>query len=188
VTGGQSVQAPADPAADGRAGWWAAGAIAALVGAVLGAQIATTLMAPVGIGLAMAVSFVRAGLLAPEVRRVATADDGTLMLRVGILGTRTFEPVWSRTQAVLRIGGGTTALSELDGTPVLSAPSANISFRAGSGWGKSGIWMEARAALDGGSGPSAPSGATDPPGWHPDPGGEARLRWWDGTRWTDHTA
>ncbi|MBA2283108.1 MAG: DUF2510 domain-containing protein [Acidimicrobiia bacterium] len=27
-----------------------------------------------------------------------------------------------------------------------------------------------------------------PPGWHPDPAGRARLRWWDGTRWTEHTA
>ena len=26
-----------------------------------------------------------------------------------------------------------------------------------------------------------------PAGWHPDPGGVHRLRWWDGTRWTDHT-
>jgi hypothetical protein len=25
-------------------------------------------------------------------------------------------------------------------------------------------------------------------GWHPDPRGEARLRWWDGSQWTDHTA
>lgn len=26
-----------------------------------------------------------------------------------------------------------------------------------------------------------------PPGWYPDPGGQAAHRWWDGTRWTDHT-
>jgi Protein of unknown function (DUF2510) len=25
-----------------------------------------------------------------------------------------------------------------------------------------------------------------PPGWHPDPSGQHRLRWWDGTRWTEH--
>jgi uncharacterized RDD family membrane protein YckC len=25
-------------------------------------------------------------------------------------------------------------------------------------------------------------------GWHPDPRGEARLRWWNGSEWTDHTA
>lgn len=26
-----------------------------------------------------------------------------------------------------------------------------------------------------------------PPGWHPDPSGQQQWRWWDGTRWTDHT-
>jgi uncharacterized RDD family membrane protein YckC len=25
-------------------------------------------------------------------------------------------------------------------------------------------------------------------GWHPDPHGQARLRWWDGQQWTDHTS
>lgn len=33
-----------------------------------------------------------------------------------------------------------------------------------------------------------PAPAPAPPGWHPDPQGEKRLRWWDGTRWTDQTA
>lgn len=26
------------------------------------------------------------------------------------------------------------------------------------------------------------------PGWYPDPSGQARLRWWDGRAWTDHTS
>jgi hypothetical protein len=26
------------------------------------------------------------------------------------------------------------------------------------------------------------------PGWHDDPMGEARLRWWDGTEWTAHVS
>lgn len=27
-----------------------------------------------------------------------------------------------------------------------------------------------------------------PPGWHSDPYGQARLRWWDGNQWTGHTS
>jgi hypothetical protein len=27
-----------------------------------------------------------------------------------------------------------------------------------------------------------------PAGWHPDPWGQKRLRYWDGTQWTGHTA
>ena len=27
-----------------------------------------------------------------------------------------------------------------------------------------------------------------PPGWHPDPGGGAQWRYWDGQAWTDHTS
>jgi hypothetical protein len=35
---------------------------------------------------------------------------------------------------------------------------------------------------------SAPPAAATPEGWHPDPWGQARLRWWDGRQWTGHTA
>jgi Protein of unknown function (DUF2510) len=34
---------------------------------------------------------------------------------------------------------------------------------------------------------SAPvDGKVQPPGWYPDPAGGWALRWWDGTRWTEH--
>lgn len=37
--------------------------------------------------------------------------------------------------------------------------------------------------------PTASTGlvAAVPPGWHPDPYRAASARWWDGTRWTEHT-
>lgn len=33
--------------------------------------------------------------------------------------------------------------------------------------------------------PPAPTGP--PPGWYADPNGAPVQRWWDGTRWTEHT-
>lgn len=33
---------------------------------------------------------------------------------------------------------------------------------------------------------TAPAGPVA--GWHPDPWGQSRLRWWDGARWTEHTS
>jgi uncharacterized RDD family membrane protein YckC len=38
------------------------------------------------------------------------------------------------------------------------------------------------------SAPPPPGPTAAPANWYPDPGGEKRLRWWDGQRWTDHTA
>ncbi len=42
------------------------------------------------------------------------------------------------------------------------------------------------------AGPQAPASAapaaTVPAGWYEDPSGRFRLRWWDGTAWTDHTS
>jgi hypothetical protein len=35
--------------------------------------------------------------------------------------------------------------------------------------------------------PQPPTPPAHPPAWHPDPKGVERLRWWDGTTWTDHT-
>jgi uncharacterized RDD family membrane protein YckC len=39
-----------------------------------------------------------------------------------------------------------------------------------------------------GGGAPAAVGAAPGAGWHPDPHGQARLRWWDGSRWTEHTS
>jgi len=32
------------------------------------------------------------------------------------------------------------------------------------------------------------SAGAHPAGWYADPSGQARLRWWDGSNWTDHTS
>ena len=36
--------------------------------------------------------------------------------------------------------------------------------------------------------PPEPQSAAWPPDWYPDPHGQARLRYWDGSGWTQHTA
>jgi uncharacterized RDD family membrane protein YckC len=36
--------------------------------------------------------------------------------------------------------------------------------------------------------PAAAAPPLPPANWYPDPSGQARLRYWDGARWTDHTA
>jgi hypothetical protein len=36
--------------------------------------------------------------------------------------------------------------------------------------------------------PPPPQTAGPPPGWYTDPQGEARVRYWDGSVWTEHTA
>ena len=45
-----------------------------------------------------------------------------------------------------------------------------------------GIFLLIRRASRGGAGSTKPGLA--PPGWYPDPEGDAQ-RWWDGERWTD---
>ena len=35
--------------------------------------------------------------------------------------------------------------------------------------------------------PPPPPSSLPPPGWYPDPVGQSTQRWWDGSRWTEHT-
>ncbi len=46
----------------------------------------------------------------------------------------------------------------------------------------------AAASVMPGAGVPAPAPTAVPAGWFPDPGGEHRLRYWDGTQWTQHVA
>jgi hypothetical protein len=36
--------------------------------------------------------------------------------------------------------------------------------------------------------PAAAAATSTPAGWHPDPQGQAALRYWDGQQWTEHTS
>lgn len=59
--------------------------------------------------------------------------------------------------------------------PVVFTPQAAVSQR--------GRPIEGRQPLPSGS---TPPSATPIPDWYPDPTGEARLRYWDGSKWTTH--
>jgi hypothetical protein len=45
------------------------------------------------------------------------------------------------------------------------------------------IWMSKRSSAQ----PQPFGGQPMPAGWYPDPHGQARLRWYDGTQWTPNT-
>ena len=45
-----------------------------------------------------------------------------------------------------------------------------------------------RPATVGAIGPARAGWYAPPPGWHPDPAGTNRWRWWDGQRWTEHVS
>ncbi|HWE55666.1 MAG TPA: CPBP family glutamic-type intramembrane protease [Acidimicrobiales bacterium] len=44
------------------------------------------------------------------------------------------------------------------------------------------------AAVPAGAGATRPAPGFPPPGWHPDPAGHNRWRWWNGHAWTDHVS
>ncbi|HZQ57974.1 MAG TPA: DUF2510 domain-containing protein [Acidimicrobiales bacterium] len=52
-----------------------------------------------------------------------------------------------------------------------------------------GLVLVVVGAVRRGRAPSRPGpwGGT-PAGWYPDPSGQARVRWWDGARWTEHSS
>lgn len=81
--------------------------------------------------------------------------------------------------------------------PALAAPAtAALSAGAGEALGPFGSPAAGAAAATGGATASppqsplaVPSSAPEvPAAWYPDPYRQARLRWWDGWRWTEHTA
>lgn len=46
---------------------------------------------------------------------------------------------------------------------------------------------QVRAAIEQAVNTAAAPSTGPPPGWYEDPQGQAVQRWWDGTRWTEHT-
>ncbi|WP_062465592.1 DUF2510 domain-containing protein [Demequina maris] len=92
-------------------------------------------------------------------------------------------------------------------TPAPAAPSAAAAPAATNGFGVNALKARVTQGINDALGsapapaPATAPGAVPPPpppppapvdakpaDWYPDPKGEARLRYWDGAAWTDHTA
>jgi hypothetical protein len=86
------------------------------------------------------------------------------------------------------IGSPATGSSTAESAGLGASPGAGGAAAAsGAGAGAAG----AGAGAGGGAATSAASGGEGggpPPGWYPDPQGQARLRYWDGAAWTDQTS
>jgi hypothetical protein len=71
------------------------------------------------------------------------------------------------------------------GSPTASDPAVPVAGTPAAGQPATGQGAAAGPAA-GEAPPSDPSGP--PAGWYPDPQGQARLRYWDGSAWTDQTS
>lgn len=80
------------------------------------------------------------------------------------------------------IGGGA------GGSPLGSGQSAGGPLGGGQPVGGQQPAGGAGAASAGVADPGAQAGGQPKADWYPDPQGQARLRYWDGTQWTDQTA
>jgi Protein of unknown function (DUF2510) len=72
------------------------------------------------------------------------------------------------------------------GQPQASAPPQQQAYAQPAGGAAPAAQQPAAAAPAASAQPDAPAGAKAD--WYPDPRGEKRLRYWDGSQWTDHTA
>lgn len=85
--------------------------------------------------------------------------------RVGLEIVIALFHVMQNTSELVRIGGGRPATSGTFVSPAV-APGPAL----------------------GGAEQASPGGSPGAAGWHPDPQGKARLRYWDGSAWTEHTS
>jgi hypothetical protein len=64
---------------------------------------------------------------------------------------------------------------------LIAVEEAAAAGQYGPGYMTPGGWQPAAAM-------GYPMTGTAPPGWLPDPSGQHRFRWWDGTMWTEHVS
>jgi hypothetical protein len=108
------------------------------------------------------------GLILAAIASLAILAGGILAQRSPNLGVSNPAAAGGPLAGVTQGGGGSAGPASPG-----PAPGAGVGAAPGAGAG-------AGAAPAGGAGAKAD--------WYPDPRGEKRLRYWDGSQWTDHTA
>lgn len=107
---------------------------------------------------------------------------------------RKFGLILAALAALAILAGG--ILAERSPNLGVANPAANVGG-AGGGIGQGGGYGQPQApaapapapgAAAPAAAPPAAAGGGQPADWYPDPRGEKRLRYWDGSTWTDHTA
>jgi hypothetical protein len=162
---------------------------------------AWTFVLILGLILIPAVLALYAGFAVARAARAATPMAGAAFgLLVG--------PIWGLTMVVLnalvthelfgRAGGDSLFVVHLLGGAVLGGIGGLLGAQrtASSAPGREGVAPPepAVARSPAGAGPAGQAAgharqqATHQAGWYPDPHGEKRLRYWDGSRWTEHLA
>jgi hypothetical protein len=154
----------------------------------------------IGMGITFLVAGLALGVLVPSLARLRAV--GKMNRRLESLNRAYGSPHWTATHVVSEGGAqvwdspdpSTDAREEVAGAielQLLQVAGGWTEVRAESGWTG---WVDSRSvepivakgmASEAEPAPAEPNAPAD---WYPDPSGEARLRYWDGSGWTEHVA
>ncbi len=113
-------------------------------------------------------------------QRVGDLVAGTYVVRAGATG----RPIGQLVPEVAGFPPG----SQPTAAPAAAAAPAGEPGAAPPGGAPGGEQGASSPAAGGPGGEPGQGGPGQPAGWYGDPQGKARLRWWDGSTWTDHTS
>ena len=150
-------------------------------------------MMAAGAGLAVASAFLPWATFGPF-SVAGTNGDGQITLVLGVvLGALTFGRIKGSTKVPIPGFIAAVLIAVVAGFDIATLDGASAAiglygtFAAGV-LGAIGSFRARRFPAVSGPALPPPTLALPPAGWHPDPKGQAGLRYWDGATWTDHTA